>query len=217
MSWVVQAVAGEGYTAYAYMDDGSVRCMDFTEAVNSHPMLRRIKSPADFQKRVRNIDGSLTIDLTSGADPYFECDFSTCTTHTVMELVPTSDPLEPAKKVKYGNYVINHVSEVAYYWGEDEYMRYYHSARYENEYVEDDEADEVTMVFVGVTRDGKHMAEMFMPSMYLQTGLDDDDAAVERFRKYVAEHEVEIKNRVRNLKVTNEPPAMLWGDIVKNM
>jgi len=211
MSGVLQVIPGEGYTAYVYLDDGSVRCMDFTRyiKIKDTKELGKIKSVADFQKRVCNIDGTLTIDLSRGEDAYGDSDYDVCTTHTLMQKLPVTDPLEPERKLKYGNYVINLVSEVAFYWGEDEFMRYYHSAPQEN--YDDPESDEPYFYFIGVKKDWEEMAEITFPDMGLMTRLPKEDA--ERFLDYVYDHEDEIKGHVKNLKVPNDPPAILWGDL----
>ena len=91
----VQALAGDGYTVYAYLNDGTVRLVDVSGLINKGGVFAQISDPATFKETLTIMNGTVAWDVTGTRDP------STCLDidpFSIYERAPVvRDPLiEPA-------------------------------------------------------------------------------------------------------------------------
>lgn len=86
---VVQAVPGENYTVYAYMNDGSVRLVDVKPLIAKGNLFKKLKDK-DFFDSVTVMNNSVAWDLSGVRDPYNCIDLDPC---MVGECPVVADPL----------------------------------------------------------------------------------------------------------------------------
>lgn len=86
---VVQAVAGEGFCVYAYMNDGSIRLVDLTENVAKGGIFERLKD-REFFESVTVMNDTVAWDLSGNFDPANCIDIDP---FTIAECEAVSDPL----------------------------------------------------------------------------------------------------------------------------
>ena len=89
---VVQAVAGENFTVYAYFDDGSVHLLDAKPLLDLGGVFLPLRDPAFFQERVTVLNNTVAWDLTGNHDPRECIDLDPCELYDNCPAVP--DPLE---------------------------------------------------------------------------------------------------------------------------
>lgn len=65
---VLQAVAGDNYIIYAYMNDGSVRKYDLSSFVSGKEELSALKDPEVFKNSLTVLNGTAAFDLTGNRD-----------------------------------------------------------------------------------------------------------------------------------------------------
>lgn len=66
---VVQVVPGEGYTVYAYLNDGSVRLVDISNLIERGGIFSRIADKTTFDKLLTVMNGTVAWDLSGVRDP----------------------------------------------------------------------------------------------------------------------------------------------------
>ena len=65
---VLQAVAGDNYIIYAYMNDGSVRKYALSSFVSGKEELSALKDPEVFKNSLTVLNGTAAFDLTGNRD-----------------------------------------------------------------------------------------------------------------------------------------------------
>ena len=87
---VLQAVAGNDYVVYAYMNDGTIRLFDAKNLIEKGNLFERLKN-IEFFNSVTVINSTIAWDLSNGKrDPYNCIDIDP---YTVYECAVVSDPL----------------------------------------------------------------------------------------------------------------------------
>lgn len=66
---VVQAVAGENYTVYAYMKDGSVRLFDAKPLIEKGGVFSQLRDKEFFAERLTVMNETVAWDLSGNHDP----------------------------------------------------------------------------------------------------------------------------------------------------
>ena len=66
---VLQAVAGEHYTVYAYMNDGTVRLVDVLPLIQKGGVFSFLLDPEVFTKALTVLNDTVAWDLTGKHDP----------------------------------------------------------------------------------------------------------------------------------------------------
>lgn len=66
---VLQAVAGEGYTVYAYMLDGTVRRVDISALVEQGGVFERLRDREFFETALTVLNDTVAWDLSGSHDP----------------------------------------------------------------------------------------------------------------------------------------------------
>ena len=87
---VTQAIAGEGFTVYAYMTDGFVHLLDMKPLIERGGIFEKLKD-IDFFKTVTVMNNTVAWDLSGDRDPADCIDIDPC---TIAECPVVSDPLE---------------------------------------------------------------------------------------------------------------------------
>jgi hypothetical protein len=87
---VLQAVAGDEYNVYAYMNDGSVRMMDIRERIGFNGVFAPLIDREFFVKRLTVINDTVAWDMTGDRDPYKCVDIDP---FSFMEMPIVDDPL----------------------------------------------------------------------------------------------------------------------------
>lgn len=67
---VFQAVAGEDYTVYAYVNDGSVRKVDIKPFIEKEGVFAPLRDEDIFKKALTVIGNTVAWDLTGNRDEY---------------------------------------------------------------------------------------------------------------------------------------------------
>ena len=203
---VYQCVPGEGYTAYLYLTDGSVRHVDYSEDIKNHKKLKKIKTVAEFREKLCLVERDVAIDTTGRRDPY-ECYgfYDLYYDQLLQENAATEDPLEPAKKVKNANFIRKSISDAAFYWGEDERMEYYHSA------ISKYDEDGAVFNFLGIMKDGSGSARIEFPSAhYVHSEMPEADKEI--FLAFAKAHKEEIIASAKKSKPDNGRLAREWKE-----
>lgn len=66
---VVQAVAGEDYTVYAYMKDGSVRLFDAKPLIEKGGVFEQLRDKAVFAEALTVLNETVAWDISGKHDP----------------------------------------------------------------------------------------------------------------------------------------------------
>ena len=90
---VVQAVAGEDFTVFAYMLDGTVRKVSVKHLVNKGGVWEKLKDPDFFKKALTVMNDTVAWDLSGCFDPSNCIDIDP---FTIAECGTVSDPLQVA-------------------------------------------------------------------------------------------------------------------------
>lgn len=88
---VVQAVAGENRTVYAYMNDGSIRLIDMKPMIEQGGIFEQLKQDTFFEQRLTVLNDTVAWDLTGEHDPAQCIDIDP---FTIAECPVVDDPLE---------------------------------------------------------------------------------------------------------------------------
>ena len=67
---VFQAVAGEDYTVYAYMNDGAIRKVDIKPFFENGGVFEPLKDKTTFKEKLTVIGNTVAWDLTGNRDEY---------------------------------------------------------------------------------------------------------------------------------------------------
>ncbi len=90
MPEVLQAVPGEDFTVYAYMNDGAVRLVDMKPLIARGNLFEKLKN-IDFFNSVTVMNNTIAWDLSGVRDPYNCIDIDPC---NIEECPIVADPLE---------------------------------------------------------------------------------------------------------------------------
>ena len=90
---VVQAVAGEEYTVYAYFSDGSIRLFDVKPLIKQGGVFARLQDLSFFTDRLTVLNHTVAWDLSGHYDP---ADCIDIDPFTVFASPVVEDPLERA-------------------------------------------------------------------------------------------------------------------------
>lgn len=66
---VVQAIAGDNFTVYAYMNDGSVRRVDVLSLIDKGGVFTPLRDPDVFRRTLTVMNDTVAWDLTGNHDP----------------------------------------------------------------------------------------------------------------------------------------------------
>lgn len=66
---VLQAVAGDGYTVFAYMLDGTVRKLDVSELVSKGGVFEKLTDRSFFENALTVLNDTVAWDLSGHFDP----------------------------------------------------------------------------------------------------------------------------------------------------
>lgn len=90
MPEVFQAVPGDDFTVYAYMNDGRVRLLDVKPLIAKGGIFEKLKD-TNFFNSVTVMNGTVAWDMSGVRNPYNCIDIDPC---TIEECPSVSDPLE---------------------------------------------------------------------------------------------------------------------------
>lgn len=89
--YVVQAVAGDDYTIYAYFSDGSVRLADIKPLIEQGGVFSQLADKVFFADRLTVMNGAVAWDVTGSRDETACIDLDPWNMYETSERV--SDPL----------------------------------------------------------------------------------------------------------------------------
>lgn len=69
MPMVVQVVAGENFTVYAYFNDGAIRLVDAKPLIKKGGVFSAIADPAAFREKLTVLNDTVAWDLSGDRDP----------------------------------------------------------------------------------------------------------------------------------------------------
>ena len=87
---VLQAIAGENHTVYAYMNDGNVRLVDVYPSIEKGGVFAPLRDEAIFRKALTVLNDTVAWDLTGKHDP---ADCIDLDPFTIQERPAVADPL----------------------------------------------------------------------------------------------------------------------------
>lgn len=86
MKWtLVQATAGDDFTVYAYLNDGTVRLVDIKPLIEQGNLFEKLKD-IDFFESVTVMNNTAAWDLSGVRDPYNCIDLDPCRRINAMEV-----------------------------------------------------------------------------------------------------------------------------------
>ena len=88
---VVQAVAGENFTVYAYMKDGSIRLFDAKPLIEQGGVFEKLRDETFFSERLTVMNETVAWDLSVRHDPTNCIDIDP---FTIAECPETEDVLD---------------------------------------------------------------------------------------------------------------------------
>lgn len=88
---VLQAVAGDDYTVYAYLNDGTVRLVDMKPRIAQGGVFQQLRDETFFVSCLTVLNDTVAWDLTGEHDPAQCIDIDP---FTVADMPITADPLE---------------------------------------------------------------------------------------------------------------------------
>ena len=97
MPEVVQAVPGDGYTVYAYFNDGTVRRYDAAELIQKGGVFSSLQDRQTFADALTVMNGTVAWDIEGNRDPEKCIDVDP---FTVYEAPVVKDPLEKSAQRK---------------------------------------------------------------------------------------------------------------------
>lgn len=69
MPMVVQAIAGENFTVYAYFNDGAVRLVDVKPLIEGGGVFSAIADPTAFREKLTVLNDTVAWDISGDRDP----------------------------------------------------------------------------------------------------------------------------------------------------
>lgn len=87
---VVQAIPGDNYTIYAYMNDGSVRLVDALPLIDKGGVFAPLRDPDVFQRTLTVMNDTVAWDLSGKHDPSDCIDLDP---FSIQERPAVADPL----------------------------------------------------------------------------------------------------------------------------
>lgn len=91
MPKVVQAVAGNGFTVYAYFNDGTVRLLDAAPLLEKGGVFAPLRDPDFFRERLTVLNDTVAWDIDGNRDPCTCIDLDPCEIYEGCPVV--ADPL----------------------------------------------------------------------------------------------------------------------------
>ena len=88
---VVQAVAGDGFTVYAYFSDGTVRLLDAAPLLDMGGVFAPLRDPDFFRERLTVLNDTVAWDVDGKRDPCTCVDLDPCELYDTCPIV--ADPL----------------------------------------------------------------------------------------------------------------------------
>ena len=88
---VLQSIAGENFTVYAYMQDGTVRLYDAKPLISKGGIFEPLKDEVFFKERLTVLNDTVAWDLSGKMDP---CECIDIDPFTVAECPVVADPLK---------------------------------------------------------------------------------------------------------------------------
>lgn len=92
MPKVVQAVAGDGSTVYAYFNDGTVRQLDAAPLLEKGGVFAPLRDPDFFRERLTVLNDTVAWDIDGNRDPCTCVDLDPCEIYETCPVV--ADPLK---------------------------------------------------------------------------------------------------------------------------
>ena len=89
---VVQAVAGDGFTVYAYFSDGTVRLLDASPLLEKGGVFAPLRDPDFFRERLTVLNDAVAWDVDGNRDPCTCVDLDPCELYESCPVV--ADPLK---------------------------------------------------------------------------------------------------------------------------
>lgn len=89
---VVQAVAGDGFTVYAYFSDGTVRLLDAVPLLEKGGVFEPLRDPDFFRDRLTVLNDAVAWDVDGTRDPCTCVDLDPCELYDTCPIV--ADPLK---------------------------------------------------------------------------------------------------------------------------
>jgi len=87
---VVQAIPGDDFSVFAYMEDGTVRHLDMKPMLKKGGVFEPLKDKAFFEDRLTVMGGTVAWDIAGNRDEYTCVDIDPC---GIQDLPVVSDPL----------------------------------------------------------------------------------------------------------------------------
>ncbi|MDO4175653.1 MAG: DUF2442 domain-containing protein [Eubacteriales bacterium] len=88
---VLQAITGDDYTVYAYLNDGTVRCVDMKPMIAQGGVFEQLRDENFFTSHLTVLNDTVAWDLTGEHDPAQCIDIDP---FTVADMPVIADPLE---------------------------------------------------------------------------------------------------------------------------
>jgi len=92
MPKVIQAVAGDDFTVYAYFDDGAIRKADVKPLIAAGGVFAPLADETFFRERLTVLNDAVAWDISGNLDPRDCVDLDPVTVYNDCPAVP--DPLE---------------------------------------------------------------------------------------------------------------------------
>ena len=92
---VVQALAGDNFTVYAYMRDGTVRLYDMKPMIEKGGVFEPLRDETFFRERLTVLNDTVAWDISGNMDPTECIDIDP---FTIAESPVVADPLMIAEK-----------------------------------------------------------------------------------------------------------------------
>ena len=89
---VLQAVAGENFTVYAYFHDGSIRLLDAKPLLEKGGVFAPLRDAEFFRERLTVLNDSVAWDIDGNRDPCTCVDLDPCELYETCSVV--DDPLK---------------------------------------------------------------------------------------------------------------------------
>ncbi len=89
---VVQAVAGDSFTVYAYFSDGTVRLLDAKPLIEKGGVFAPLSDPDFFRDRLTVLNDTVAWDINRDRDPCACVDLDPCELYETCPIV--ADPMK---------------------------------------------------------------------------------------------------------------------------
>ena len=91
MPMIVQAIAGENFTVYAYFNDGAIRLVDVKPFIKKGGVFSAIADPTAFREKLTVLNDTVAWDISGDRDPTKCIDLDPISIFKTCPIV--SDPL----------------------------------------------------------------------------------------------------------------------------